>query len=160
MITERPSGALPLTGGPPPRHEGRRESTSPANGHVLAVADLSAVPGAVPRLRWLARAVARGRRLSDAAEEALTVIVSELATNVILHSGSADLAVAFAADEATLTVTVHDRGRWRERPAPRCEAADMDADYGRGLALVDAYSVDTCVRRSAEGTLVRAVVAL
>jgi anti-sigma regulatory factor (Ser/Thr protein kinase) len=96
--------------------------------------------------------------LSGTVEEALAVTVSEPATNVVLHSGSADVAVAFAAGEAT--VTVRDRGRWRERPAPRCEAADMDADHGRGLALVNAYSVDTCVRRSAEGPLVRAVAAL
>jgi hypothetical protein len=68
--------------------------------------------------------------------------------------------VSFEADAYALTVGVRDRGRWRDRPAVRREAADMDADFGRGLALVDAYAVDRSVVRTAQGTLVRAVIAL
>lgn len=137
-----------------------RETVSPRTGRALAVIVLPAAPGSVPVLRRLAQALARSRQLSETAEEALTVIVTELATNAVLHSGSSDLAVLFETDDASLTVTVSDGGHWRARPAPRCEGADMDAAFGRGLALVDAYSVDTSVRRSAEGTVVRAVVAL
>lgn len=144
----------------PPRSERLRERVSPGTGRVLAVAALQASPHAVSRLRRLARAVARGRGLSAAAEEALAVIVSELATNVVLHSGSADLTLMLQSDDTTLTVSVRDRGQWRERPSPRCEEADMDAEFGRGLALVDAYSVDSGVQCSDEGTLVRAVIAL
>ncbi|MET9886725.1 ATP-binding protein [Streptomyces sp. NPDC006430] len=144
----------------PPGAEHFREGVTPRTRRVLAVASLPAAPRAVPRLRRLARAVARRRQLSAGAEEALTMIVSELVTNVVLHSGSPDLAVMFEADDASLTVVVRDRGRWRDRPSPRCEPADMDAGFGRGLALVDAYSVDGSVCASAEGTLVRAVIAL
>ncbi|MFB7464866.1 ATP-binding protein [Streptomyces sp. NPDC056224] len=138
----------------------RFEKVAPAARGVLAVAVLPACPRAVPRLRRLMVAVARTRRLSAAAGEALGVIVSELATNAVLHSGSPDLVVALEADEHSLTVGVRDHGRWRDRPAPRCEAADMDADFGRGLALVDAYAVDRSVLCDARGTLVRAVIAL
>ncbi|MEY9490158.1 anti-sigma regulatory factor (Ser/Thr protein kinase) [Streptomyces calvus] len=133
---------------------------SPRNRGFLVVVALPATPRAVPRLRRLAREVARGHRLSEAAEEALTVVVSELGTNVVLHSGSTEMQVMFEIDATSLTVGVRDCGHWRQRPAPRCESADMDAAFGRGLALVDAYSVETTVLRSAEGTLVRSVIAL
>ncbi|MEU1705271.1 ATP-binding protein [Streptomyces sp. NPDC005706] len=144
----------------PARSECLREPVPAGAGRILAVAALTASAHAVPRLRRMATAVARGRGLSDAAEEALAVVVSELATNVVLHSGSADLTVMLEAGDAELTVEVRDRGRWRERPGPRCEEADMDAEFGRGLALVDAYSVARSVRRSDEGTLMRVVIAL
>jgi anti-sigma regulatory factor (Ser/Thr protein kinase) len=137
-----------------------REKAFVRGGCVLAVAVLPACPRAVPRLRRLTRAVVRSGGLPEAAEEALAVIVSELASNVVLHSGSPDLVVSFEADAYALTVGVRDRGRWRDRPAVRREAADMDADFGRGLALVDAYAVDRSVVRTAQGTLVRAVIAL
>ncbi|WP_345582967.1 ATP-binding protein [Streptomyces prasinosporus] len=159
MTDPAPVRALPGAAGPPGR--GRPPGrASERTARFLMVAALPASARAVPRLRRLARAVVRGHRLSDAAEEALTVIVSELGTNAVLHSGSPDLSVMFAVDDTSLTVGVRDRGRWRQRPGPRCESADMDAAFGRGLALVDAYSVDTSVLRSAEGTVVRAVIAL
>ncbi|MFE1441130.1 ATP-binding protein [Streptomyces sp. NPDC058739] len=115
---------------------------------------------AVPGLRRLAETVARACQLSEAVEEALTLVVSELATNVVLHSGSPDLTMSLEADDTSLTVEVGDRGQWRERRASRCEAVDMDAAFGRGLTLVDAYCVTRSVRCSADGTIVRAVIAL
>lgn len=139
------------------KHPG--ETVPSRSGQLLVLIALSASPRSVPLVRRLARAVARVQQLSEAAEEALTVIVTELATNVALHSGSSDLSVMLEADDASLTVVVRDSGRWRARLTPRCEGADMDAAFGRGLALVEAYSLDLSVRHSAEGTLVRAVVA-
>jgi anti-sigma regulatory factor (Ser/Thr protein kinase) len=158
-MIRNPGTAFPRSDKPPKRENQSAKAPSGTE-RVLAVAALTAVPSAVPRLRQLARAVARGHRLLQAAEEALTVIASELAANVVLHSGSTDMTVVFATDGTTLSVTVRDRGQWRERPLPRCEAADMNADFGRGFALVDAYSVETSVRPSAEGSLVRVVIAL
>ncbi|MGV9558520.1 ATP-binding protein [Streptomyces sp. NPDC003401] len=154
-----PGGVLPGVERPP-ESVCLRETVPPGTGHVLATAALVASAPAVPCLRRLAKALARSRRLPAAAEEALSVIVTELATNVVLHSGSADLEVMFVAGDGELTVVVRDHGRWRERPSRRCEAADMGADFGRGLALVDAYSLETSVRHSDEGTVVRAVIAL
>lgn len=136
------------------------ERVTSGSGCVLAVAVLPACPRAVPCLRRLMTVVARARHLSSAAEEALGVVVSELATNAVLHSGSPDLVVALEADDHSVTVGVRDHGRWRERTAPRSEAVDMDVEFGRGLDLVDAYAVDRSVLSDARGTLVRAVIAL
>jgi anti-sigma regulatory factor (Ser/Thr protein kinase) len=121
---------------------------------------LPAEPESVPRLRRTARALVRNRRLSADVGEALSVIVTELVTNAVLHSGSADVSVLFEVSESALTVRVRDWGQWRERTSPRCEAVDVDAAFGRGLDLVDAFAVDTTVVRSADGTLVEAVIAL
>ncbi|MFE0575171.1 ATP-binding protein [Streptomyces albogriseolus] len=152
----------PSRGGPIASEQEPRRTECPRTGaaRALAVATLPACPRAVSRLRRLMAAVALSHRLPAAAEEALAVIVSELATNVVLHSGSPDLTVTLTAECHSLTLEVRDQGRWRDRSAPRCEATDMDAEFGRGLALVDAYAVDRSVRRDAWGTLVRAVVAL
>ena len=159
VIGASPAGAV--LGVPRPAgHEGPCGQVAPRGKGFLVVAVLPASARAVPRLRRLARAVVRSHRLPEAAEEALTVIVSELGTNVVLHSGSPELEVVFEIEDTSLTVRVRDCGRWRQRPAPRCEPDDMDAPFGRGLALVDAYSVDTSVLRSADGTQVRAVIAL
>lgn len=160
MTCPSPVGASVVADETPVRDHPRQTVPARPKQRVLAVGVLSASAQSVPLVRRLARAVARSRQLSEAAEEALTMIVTELATNVVLHSGSPDLSVMFEADDTSLTVVVRDGGHWRVRPAPRCEGADMDATFGRGLTLVDAYSVSTSVRRSTEGTQVRAVVAL
>jgi anti-sigma regulatory factor (Ser/Thr protein kinase) len=132
----------------------------PRSARLTASVSLPAVPESVPRLRRTARALVRNRRLSADVAEALSVIVTELVTNAVLHSGSADVSVLFEVCDTALTVRVRDWGRWRERAAPRCEPADVDAAFGRGLDLVDAFAVDTTVVRTAEGTLVEAVIAL
>ncbi len=152
----------PSHGGAIASEQEPRRSECPQTGAacVLTVATLPACPRAVSRLRRLMTAVALSHRLPAPAEEALAVIVSELATNVVLHSGSPDLTVTLEAGCHALTLEVRDQGRWRDRSAPRREATDMDAEFGRGLALVDAYAVHRSVRCDAGGTLVRAVVAL
>ncbi|PBC76951.1 anti-sigma regulatory factor (Ser/Thr protein kinase) [Streptomyces sp. TLI_235] len=132
----------------------------PRSARLTASVSLPAVPESVPRLRRTARALVHNRRLSADVAEALSVIVTELVTNAVLHSGSADVSVLFEVCDTALTVRVRDWGHWRERAAPRCEPADVDAAFGRGLDLVDAFAVDTTVVRTAEGTLVEAVIAL
>ncbi|MEU6279446.1 ATP-binding protein [Streptomyces sp. NPDC047028] len=143
----------PLSGRP-------REEVPFRPGRLLAAVTMPARPESVPALRRLAWTVARNRRLPEQAEEALGVIVTELAANAVLHSGGADVALLLEIDDTALTVRVRDNGQWRERPAPRCEPADLHAAFGRGLTLVDAYAVDTTLERTANGTVMRAVVAL
>ncbi|MFF6994598.1 ATP-binding protein [Streptomyces sp. NPDC008313] len=127
---------------------------------LLAAVTLPACPESVPLLRRTARQVVRGCRLSERVDEAVTLIVSELAANAVLHSGSADVALLIEVGDTAVTVRIRDNGQWHERQAPRCEAADVDTAFGRGLSLVDAYAVDTSIVRGPTGTVVQAVVTL
>ncbi|GJF27870.1 hypothetical protein KNE206_05700 [Kitasatospora sp. NE20-6] len=139
-------------------HSGHGGGLPPVR-RVLASVTVPARAEAVPGLRRLARAATDGADVSAEVREALAVIVTELATNVVLHSGSSDLSVVFELCDTALTVRVRDGGRWRERSAPRCEPADVDAVFGRGLGLVRAFAAHTSVLRTAGGTVVEAVIA-
>ncbi|MEU4064156.1 ATP-binding protein [Streptomyces wedmorensis] len=159
-VTFPASSGVSTREGGSPRPVRPREATFPHDLRVLAVAVFPACSRTVPRLRAMAQAVAQAHGLREAAQEALALVASELATNVVLHSGSPDLTVAIRVDDVSLTVEVHDRGERRERAAPRCEVLDMDARFGRGLTLVDAHAVERTVLLSTKGTLVRVVIAL
>ncbi len=122
----------------------------------LAQCAMSATPEAARALRHFARAVARRWRLHDDAHEALSVIVTELVSNVVLHSGSTWVALAIKVRGNTLTTEVRDGGRWKHRQARRQEPLDAHADCGQGLRLVDAFATRTVTRRLPMGSVVAA----
>ncbi|MEI5101744.1 ATP-binding protein [Streptomyces sp. PmtG] len=132
---------------------------------------LPATAAAAPAMRRLATTSARAWRLEAATREALALVVTELVTNVILHSGSPRVTLRLRLLPAALLVEVHDTGRWHrrvtrrpyERPAVGAETAAADgprAESGRGLALVEAYTSHTTIRPSRKGTTVLAELAL
>ncbi|WP_374985313.1 ATP-binding protein [Streptomyces fradiae] len=159
MTCSSPPPAATAVRAVPAQHDPRRGRVPAGAARLLTAVAMPARPAAVPVLRRLARDAVRDHRLPESAEEAVMVIVTELVTNAVLHSGGAKVAVLIEVDGPTVTVRVRDSGRWRERVGPRREAADENTSFGRGLALVDAYAVDASVRRSATGTVVSAVVA-
>ena len=134
-------------------------------GYVLAVPKSQQVKSPagswriLPALRRFARDVARRWVPSAVLDEALAVIVTELVTNAVRHSGSPDVAVLLVAADGTITVHVQDTGRWYPRPpAPRVredEAGDT-ACCGRGLQMVEAYADSCAVMITAGGTRVTA----
>ncbi|MFC4611115.1 MULTISPECIES: ATP-binding protein [Streptomyces] len=126
----------------------------------LAQCAMSATPEAVRKLRHFARAVAHRWRLGDDSHEALSVIVTELVSNVVLHSGSSWVAVAIKVRGDTLTTEVRDGGRWKHRPVRRQEPLDAHADCGHGLALVESFATRTSTRRLAVGSVVAAEIIL
>ncbi|GGQ09493.1 ATP-binding protein [Streptomyces roseolilacinus] len=126
----------------------------------LAACTMPASPEVVPVLRRFSRTVARGWQLPDRFDEALSVIVTELVTNVVLHSDSPWVSLAIDVRGSALTVEVMDGGSWKDRGAPRREPLDDQVACGRGLRLVDAYATRTVVRRVEAGTSVTAVIAL
>ncbi|MEV4429685.1 ATP-binding protein [Streptomyces sp. R-07] len=130
----------------------------PGLGTRRALCVMPATTEAVPLLRRFARDTARHWSLDGHADEALAVIVTELVTNVVRHSGSLDVAVLLTTTRRTLAVQVQDTGRWRPR-RPRLPGDDMDACSGRGLGLVRAYALDCAVVRTARGTRVAVTVA-
>ena len=94
-------------------------------------ADPSAIAGA---RRFVSGTL--GRWGFDGVADAAAVVVSELATNAVLHARSAfHVSVAVAAGEA-VRVAVHDESP--ERPSPRGHS--VTASTGRGLRLVDALA--------------------
>lgn len=96
-------------------------------------------PAEVGRARRWARSRLAGSGIGadEPLAETLILLVSELVTNAVVHTGCpAVLRLSLpgaAQDAATVRLEVADRsGR---APVPRC--ADGDATGGRGLALVD-----------------------
>lgn len=121
---------------------------------------LAATAEAAPTLRSFARGMARRWQLCGDTEDALTVIVTELVTNAVLHSGSPEVSLLLGIDGGTLSIEVRDSGHWRSRKAPRREPLDDDATCGRGLPLVAAYATRTRTHPTPHGTRVVADVSL
>ncbi|MFE5080934.1 ATP-binding protein [Streptomyces mirabilis] len=113
-----------------------------------------AVAAAVPEARHFARRVALRWAIAEEPCETLSLIVSELVTNAVLHSGSADVTALIVFDGAAVTVEVTDFGRWLVRDANRRVAEDGDAAFGRGLDLVRACASWLTIHPSPAGTRV------
>ncbi|WKX69187.1 ATP-binding protein [Streptomyces sp. XD-27] len=124
-----------------------------------AVCVMPAAAASVPVLRRFARDTARRWEASEAVDEAVAVIVTELVANAVRHSGSPDVTVLLAVTGATMKIQVSDTGRWRPRSVARGadeeEAGDTPCG-GRGLRLVEAYAASCCVTVTAGGTRVTA----
>ena len=74
-------------------------------------------------------------------------IVSELVTNAICHSGSADVSLTLTMCGGTVHLTVRDTGQWK--PARR---RDPLATHGHGLTLVREQATRSGLTRSVGGT--------
>ncbi|MFF4032081.1 ATP-binding protein [Streptomyces sviceus] len=96
-------------------------------------------PAEVGRARRWARSrlAGAGTGIDESLAETLILLVSELVTNAVVHTGRpAVLRLSLPGDEvesATVRLEVADRSD--RAPVPRC--VDGDATGGRGLALVD-----------------------
>jgi anti-sigma regulatory factor (Ser/Thr protein kinase) len=112
------------------------------------------VAAAVPKSRHFARDAARRWALPEDPSDTLSLVVTELVTNAVLHSGSADVTTLIVFDGIVVTVEVTDSGRWLERGANRRVMEDEDAAFGRGLDLVKACTSWCTVHLSAAGTRV------
>ncbi|MFJ1707648.1 ATP-binding protein [Kitasatospora sp. NPDC088346] len=109
----------------------------PPPGHrVSATRGATAEPAAVPALRHFAGETARQWRVPAEAVRRLELVVSELVTNVVLHSRSADVSVSVELDGAALTVEVQDSGTWRNRWAAPPSGEDRAPTGGHGLEVV------------------------
>ncbi|MFJ5233271.1 ATP-binding protein [Kitasatospora sp. NPDC088391] len=103
---------------------------------------VQADPAEVSRARrWVrARLQAGGIDPDSPVAETLVLVVSELVTNAVVHTGCPAvlrllLPLDPAAGPAPVRVEVADASR--TAPAPRHAGADEDATNGRGLELVD-----------------------
>jgi anti-sigma regulatory factor (Ser/Thr protein kinase) len=130
----------------------RREPRAVPRVSVPAVACRSrrATIGAVPALRHFAQRTAVRWGVASEAGEALALVVSELVSNAVLHSGGSEVTMRLTLDLDGLTVEVKDSGQWRHH----ARDADPDGLHGRGLALVKAFSGWWLAYASATGTRV------
>lgn len=94
--------------------------------------------------RFVARTLAGWGR--DDVSDDVTLLVSELVTNAVLHARS-DLLLVVVSERGRLRVEVQDASP--AAPVPRAAAAD--AMTGRGMALVENLSAEWGVRRTSGG---------
>ena len=82
---------------------------------------------------WLARHAVAGQ-----AAETVVLVVSELVSNAVMHSGSSLITCTLTIGDSLLRVEVTDQGTGRTVPVVR--HAEADEMTGRGLLLVSAVS--------------------
>ncbi|MFE0465257.1 ATP-binding protein [Kitasatospora sp. NPDC058965] len=138
-----------------PESAGQRMPLLPPSSR-RAVCTADAVHESVPQLRHFAVFCVRRFGVPPDAADTVGLVVSELVTNAVLHSGSRSVAVLVGLEAAGLLIAVRDHGSWRERPRPRLSSADDRAPCGRGLALVSAVTERCTISSGTTGTLVEA----
>ncbi|MFC8583652.1 ATP-binding protein [Streptomyces sp. NPDC057217] len=106
----------------------------------------------VPAMRRFVRSATRQWGLCETADEALALVVSELVSNAVLHSGSTDVEVTVGLTGTTLIVRVRDHGHWPVQSATRRPREEDGACFGRGLRLVAAYADRTWTTCTEAGT--------
>jgi anti-sigma regulatory factor (Ser/Thr protein kinase) len=111
--------------------------------------ELSSSAAAVPEFRRMVRDVAALWDLPSDTEYALMLIVSELATNACLHSGSADVRLLLRNGPHTVDVEVADNGRWKTASSG---TSSQPGTNGRGLQIAHAYAEAFTLHRNADGT--------
>lgn len=110
--------------------------------------DLPADPEAVGKARWLAREVLAAWGIPALAED-VSVVVSELVTNAIVH-GRAPITFSLHRHGRMVRGEVTDHGAMWPAPFPACS----DAEHGRGLTIVAAYADRWGVEPAQEGKTV------
>ncbi|MFE9425763.1 ATP-binding protein [Kitasatospora sp. NPDC006697] len=115
----------------------RPQDRQPGRPQISALSSMPVSEAAVPSLRHFVRDTARCWAVPEETIDALSLVVTELVTNVVLHSGSPEVTVLLTVvDRAEVTVEVKDAGRWQDRTTPREVPEDADASCGPGLDLI------------------------
>ncbi|MFE0459125.1 ATP-binding protein [Kitasatospora sp. NPDC058965] len=135
-------------------------AASPAATAGTALCTMSATEAAVPALRRFARTAGHHWSVPADTLDALSLVVTELVTNAVLHSGSPDVTVLLVRHGPALTVEVKDCGQWRVRAARRRVPEDAGAACGRGLDLVKRLTTAWLAHLSPAGTCVVATLSL
>ncbi|WP_455351559.1 ATP-binding protein [Streptomyces sp. SYSU K217416] len=78
-----------------------------------------------------------GWRIDACTRDTAALVVSELVTNAVVHTGSNQVGCELTVDEGRLRITVRDQGVLPTGPRLR---RDSPEEGGRGLLLVDALS--------------------
>jgi anti-sigma regulatory factor (Ser/Thr protein kinase) len=79
------------------------------------------------------------------------VVISELITNTVVHSGSPDITLRLAHEHSQLRIEVVDSGRW-QRPTARPTPDSSTAESGRGLWIVETLTQHCGMHHTPHGT--------
>ncbi|WP_329177304.1 ATP-binding protein [Streptomyces sp. NBC_01477] len=120
------------------------------------IRDPASVPAARRRVNELT--TGWGLRLDEDSSTALTTVVSEMVTNALQHSGGQEFTVKVKASPATrrILVEVHDDSS----ALPRTLPATDDAEYGRGMWLINQLAATSGAELTKHGKRVWASVAI
>jgi serine/threonine-protein kinase RsbW len=114
-----------------------------------------AEPAVLGHIRQFVRSEATQATLGPDGAEELTLAVSEACANVMRHTETDEIRLAYEADDTCMTVEVADEGVFRDRlPVPEVEPG------GRGILLMTAFVDEVAIREgtpSRPGTVVRLV---
>ncbi|MFC5637172.1 ATP-binding protein [Streptomyces bullii] len=127
----------------------------PRDATAYACCTLPAETQAAARARAFTRARLAQWEMSGAVEETAGLVVSELVTNAVRHSGSPQATLRLARCPSHLWIEVRDTGVWR---APADPEYDDAAEGGRGLWLVEVLAERYGVHRAPDGTCVWALI--
>ncbi|MFJ5225912.1 ATP-binding protein [Streptomyces sp. NPDC088400] len=92
----------------------------------------------VAKARHRVGAELQRRSVSDDLCDMAVLLMSELFTNAVLHTASAQISCEVRVTSAHVRLDVHDQGAQDGALSPRCP--DSRAEGGRGLLLVDTLS--------------------
>jgi anti-sigma regulatory factor (Ser/Thr protein kinase) len=139
-----------MTPGPPESTEDTQQVREGRIGQFDVLPDASA-PGYARR--WLRDALGRADG-SDDPVDVLVLVVDELVTNAVVH---ANTPIHVTVERVERCYRCEVRDECRDGPLPRI--IDLTEGQGRGLRLVDRFSVDWGVDRNPNGTAVWALIA-
>ncbi|MEU3553018.1 ATP-binding protein [Streptomyces fragilis] len=118
---------------------------------------LPAHPSTPARARRLARGELAGWRITEDAYDTALLVISELVTNAVVHTGGQRVVCEVRRVPGALRITVRDEGCAAEEVQVR--PPDPEREHGRGLLLVDAMCRAWGAQRHDAGMLVWAEVA-
>lgn len=116
---------------------------------ATALIHLPAVPASVRAARTSVRAVLDAWRVDTQACDDTSLVLSELVTNVIAHTGSADVVCRLTVRPERLDLEVENAISGCGSPQRR--QVSFEEEGGRGLLLVGALSSEWGVRSTAGG---------
>ncbi|MEU8786188.1 ATP-binding protein [Streptomyces sp. NPDC048637] len=123
---------------------------------AIALCALPTEERAAAKARSFTRAQLRTWGVGEDVTYEACILVSELVTNTLQHSGAEGFCVGLARSGRRLCIEVTDDGEWQEPAAP---AANDVAECGRGLALANALTQGFGVHRTPSGTCAWALLA-
>ncbi|WP_320783637.1 ATP-binding protein [Streptomyces sp. CRN 30] len=144
-----PHGAAPLAS-VPPQVPGPRIPAAPPETRHSGTFDLPATPASVGPARRAVRALLDAWGVDDDTGDGAVLVISELVTNVLTHTGSVRIVCRLHRAGGRLHIEVEDQNGGGPRPARR-QPGDDDQN-GRGLVLVGALSRNWGVRDTAHGS--------